>query len=75
MASLILIILGMLIIGCTKKEYDIGDAVPPIYGGAYYMVATRMGVCYPIPFNIIIGLLYRLYRLVRSPKFVRTYNG
>lgn len=71
MDTIIFIILGLLIIGCTKKEFDYGESVHPIYGAAYSKFNIMVGVCYPIPFNIIIGLLYKCWLYLRSPKFIK----
>ncbi len=71
MDYIIFTVLGLLIIGCTKKEVGTAEIVHPAYGAAYMRFTSLTGVCYPIPFNIIIGLLYRCWLYLRSPKFIK----
>lgn len=67
---IIFVTLFILIIGCTKKEVDTGDTVSYIYGVSYYKFWNERGVCYPIPFNIVVHFLYRSVRWLRSPRFI-----
>lgn len=67
---LIFVILFVLVVGCTKKEVTLQEAVQPWYGIAYYRADSRIGICYPIPLNIPMYYLYKLWWYLRSPKFI-----
>lgn len=65
MRIFIAIVLSVLVIRITKKTITTGDTISPVYGAAYTRfdrnVLDRVGICYPIPFNVVIGLLYKLW--------------
>jgi hypothetical protein len=67
---LIFAILFILIIGCTKKEVGVHESVSRVYGAAYWRMDRQVGVCYPIPFNVIVGLFNKLWWRLRQPKFI-----
>lgn len=61
MTILIFTILFILVIGATKKTIGYQEIISPCYGLAYHNIATLTGMCYPIPINILMGLLYKLW--------------
>ncbi len=61
MTIIILTVLFILVIGSTKKTITYEEAVSPFYGLAYHNMCTLTGTCYPIPINILMGLLYKLW--------------
>jgi len=70
LTALILLSLFTMLVMCTKIETGPGDACSRIYGVAYWKIAERRCVCYPIPFNIIAFLLNRLWWKLVHPEFI-----
>ena len=45
-----------------SKKIAEGESIPQAYGITYEIYATRITVCHPIPVNVVISMLRRLYR-------------
>ncbi len=53
------------------KYIDEGYCIPRFYGIAYQEMWAARFVCYPIPFNKIVGWSRKLYRMIQSPPSIR----
>jgi len=44
----------------TWKEINQGESIPKFYGAAYHEPWQATTVCYPIPLNIIVNIIYNV---------------